>query len=76
MGIVADSVNMAARLSSAAGPGQIVASNAFYQRINRPHRRHFVDMEPIEAKNVGKLQSWKWDVEETHGAGAAVVAAP
>jgi class 3 adenylate cyclase len=76
MGIVADSINMAARLSSAAGPGQIVVSNAFHQRINKPHRRHFVDMEPIEAKNVGKLQSWKWDVEETHGADAAAVAAP
>ncbi len=76
MGIVADSINMAARLSSAAGPGQIVVSNAFYQRINKPHRRHFVDMEPIEAKNVGKLQSWKWDVEATHGSGAAAVATP
>jgi class 3 adenylate cyclase len=68
LGIVADSVNMAARLSSVARPGEIVVSNAFYQRLSKPHRGHFAEMEPIEAKNVGRLQSWKWDVEATRAA--------
>jgi class 3 adenylate cyclase len=76
MGIVSDSVDMAARLCSFAGPGQIVASNALYQRINRAHRGHFLEMQPIDAKNVGRLQSWKWDVEGARAAGVEAVAAP
>lgn len=71
LGIVADAVNMAARLSTAARTGEIVVSNAFHQRASRACRRHFTEMEPVEAKNVGRLQAWKWDVESVRAAAAA-----
>jgi class 3 adenylate cyclase len=60
MGLVADAVNMAARLSAAAQPGDIVVSNAFYQRLGKASRIHFVETDPIEAKNVGRLCAWRW----------------
>jgi class 3 adenylate cyclase len=60
MGLVADAVNMAARLSSAAQPGEIVLSNALYQRLGKTSRTHFVETDPIEAKNVGRLRAWRW----------------
>ena len=59
IGIVADAVNMAARLSSAAQPGEIVLSNAFYQRLGKASRMRFAETDPIEAKNVGRLQIWR-----------------
>jgi adenylate cyclase len=72
LGIVADSVNMAARLSSAARPGEIVVSNAFYNAAGKTARSHFSEMEPIEAKNVGRLQAWQWDVENTRNAAGKI----
>jgi class 3 adenylate cyclase len=59
LGMVSDSVNMAARLSSAAAPGEIVVSNAFFQGLSRNSRHGFSPTEPIEAKNVGRLQAWR-----------------
>jgi class 3 adenylate cyclase len=61
LGLVADSVNMAARLSTAAKPGEMVVSNALFQGLRTSTRRRFTQMEPIEAKNVGLLQAWKWN---------------
>lgn len=76
MGIVADSVNMAARLSSVAGPGEIVVSNAFYRRLGKAYLGQFVEMEPIEAKNVGRLQAWKFDLEKARRAGTETMVPP
>lgn len=59
-GLVADAVNMAARLASVALPGEIVVSNALYRRLGKVSRAHFVETEPIEAKNVGRLHAWRW----------------
>jgi class 3 adenylate cyclase len=59
IGIVADAVNMASRLSSAAQPGEIVLSNAFYQRLEKASRMRYAETDPIEAKNVGRLQIWR-----------------
>jgi class 3 adenylate cyclase len=61
MGLVSDAVNMAARLSSAARPGEIVLSNALYQRLGMASQKHFEEADPIEAKNVGRLQAWRWE---------------
>jgi adenylate cyclase len=60
MGLVADAVNMAARLASAAKTDEIVVSNALYQRLGKLSRTRFLETEPIEAKNVGRLRAWRW----------------
>lgn len=60
LGLVADAVNIAARLSSAARPGEIVLSNALYQRLGKTSQAHFFETDPIEGKNVGLLQAWRW----------------
>jgi class 3 adenylate cyclase len=60
MGLVADAVDIAARLCSAAHPGEIVVSNALYQRLQRSSRTQFVQADPIEAKNMGRLHAWSW----------------
>jgi class 3 adenylate cyclase len=67
MGIVSDSVNMAARLSGFALPGEIVVSNAFYQASCRTRRGSFEEMQPLDAKNVGRLQAWKWKADGASG---------
>ena len=59
MGAIADSVNMAARLASAAGPNELVVSNSFFQRLPKQGRSDFQEMDPVEAKNVGRLRAWK-----------------
>ena len=62
MGVVADAVNMAARLSSAAEPREIVVSNSLFQRLSKTSQRQFSEMEPVEARNIGLLRAWKLDV--------------
>jgi hypothetical protein len=42
-----------------AGHGEIVASNMLYQRLDAEQQAGFVALEPIEAKNVGKIRAWK-----------------
>ena len=76
LGLVADSVNMAARLSTAAQPGEMVVSNALFQGLRHSTKHPFTEMEPVEAKNVGTLQAWKWDrdgARTAHTAAAASV---
>jgi class 3 adenylate cyclase len=52
-------INLAARLNSAAGPNEMVVSNSFYQKLPERKRQPFRDMEPIEARNIGKIRCWK-----------------
>ena len=59
MGVVADAVNMAARLSSAAAPREIVVSNGLFHRLCKTSQKQFLEMEPVEARNIGLLQAWK-----------------
>lgn len=59
MGVVADAVNMAARLSSAAAPREIVVSNGLFHRLCKTSQKKFHEMEPVEARNIGLLQAWK-----------------
>lgn len=59
MGAVADSINTAARLSSAAAPDEIVASNALFQKLSEESQSEFQAMEPIEARNIGRIRAWK-----------------
>ena len=59
IGAIGDCINMAARLMSAAGPGEIVVSNAFYQALNGESQASFETVEPVEARNVGRIKAWK-----------------
>ena len=65
MGVVADAVNMASRLSSAAAPREIVVSNGLFQRLSKISQKQFAEMEPVEARNIGLLQAWKLSARGT-----------
>jgi len=59
IGAVGDCINVAARLMSAAGPGEVVASNSFLQALDDTSRSKFQEIEPVEARNVGRIKAWK-----------------
>jgi class 3 adenylate cyclase len=59
LGAVGDAINLAARLNGLAGTGEIVVSNAFYQRLGEADQSAFTEMEPVEAKNWGRVRAWK-----------------
>ena len=58
MGAIGDTMNVAARLQSAAGPGEIVVANTFFQQLHDRAQAQFVALEPIEARNVGLINAW------------------
>ena len=60
-GVIGDAINMAARLSGHAQPGQIVVSNIVYQRLGPSSQSLLRETEPIEAKNVGRIKAWTFD---------------
>jgi len=59
IGGIGDSINLAARLSSAARDGEVVVSNTFYQGLPPADQQHFECMEPVDAKNIGRVRSWR-----------------
>jgi len=59
MGGVADAINLASRLNGMAGCGEIVVSNVLYQRLPHTAQRGFHELEPIDARNVGRVRAWK-----------------
>ena len=59
VGAIADSINLAARLTAAAGPSEIVVSNAFFQRLPEDELTAFQEMEPLEARNIGRVKAWR-----------------
>lgn len=60
IGAVSDAINVAARLLAAAGPGEIVASNSFVHRLTDEERHGFEPLEPLEARNVGRIMAWRF----------------
>jgi len=61
MGAIGDAINMAARLSSAADPGQIVVSNLVHRDLCGDMQKMLREARPVEAKNVGKIKAWVYD---------------
>ncbi len=59
MGVIGDSINLAARLNGVAECDEIVVSNTFYQHLPDALRAEFRDMPPVEARNIGRIQAWK-----------------
>jgi len=59
MDAVADAMNLCARLNAGAGPGEIVVSNLLHQAMPDAERAAFTELEPVEAKNIGRVKAWR-----------------
>jgi len=59
IGFIGDSLNMSARLMAEAQPGEMVVSNAFYRALGEDPQSEFAENQPVVAKNVGTLRSWR-----------------
>jgi adenylate cyclase len=59
MGVIGDSINLAARLSGVAGCDEIVVSNLLHQGLPDAVRAEFLELAPIDAKNIGRIRAWK-----------------
>lgn len=59
IGFIGDPLNIAARLMDKAQPSEIVVSNTFYHALDEDLQAEFGESQPVEAKNVGHLQSWR-----------------
>ena len=57
---IGDAVNLAARLTGIAGPGEIVVSNRFHQALGDTSAAQFAEIPPIDAKNVGRIKAWRY----------------
>ena len=58
-GAIGDCINVAARLLAVAGPSEVVISNAFHQSLAERSQGRCIEVEPVEARNVGRIRSWK-----------------
>lgn len=67
LGFMGEALNLASRLMSEATADQAVATNTFYTAIDDTWRRAFEAIEPIEAKNVGRIQGWRTTREALEG---------
>jgi adenylate cyclase len=61
IGAVGDAINLAARLSAHAEPGQIVVSNLIHRHLSLAAQRMLRESEPVQAKNVGLIRAWTFD---------------
>jgi class 3 adenylate cyclase len=57
--VVGDAVNVAARLRQHAQSGEIVVSNSYFRALDQDSGTQFEKLEPIEARNLGRIQAWK-----------------
>jgi adenylate cyclase len=64
MGAIGDAINMAARLSASAEPGQIVVSNLVHRDLCGDMQKMLREARPVEAKNVGKIKAWVYDAPQ------------
>jgi class 3 adenylate cyclase len=61
IGAVGDAINLAARLSAHAQPGQVVVSNLIHRHLSPPAQRLLRESEPVSTKNEGLIQVWTFD---------------
>jgi class 3 adenylate cyclase len=59
MGVIGGSINLAARLNGVAGCDDIVVSNMLHQRLPDDVRAEFLELAPVDAKNIGRVRAWK-----------------
>ncbi len=65
IGGIGDAINLCARLLSFAGPSEILVGNTFFERLSGSAKERFEELEPIDARNVGRVKAWKWAVSAT-----------
>ena len=61
VGAIGDCINVAARLRALAGQSEVVVSNAFHQTLSEENQRRCSEIEPVEARNVGRIRAWRMD---------------
>jgi class 3 adenylate cyclase len=61
IGAIGDCINVASRLLSMAGPSEVVLSNAFHQKLTEHSQARCSEIEPVDARNVGRIRAWKLD---------------
>jgi adenylate cyclase len=71
IGVIGDAINMAARLTAAASSGEIITSNTFFQMLSEADQAKFTEIEPIEARNIGLIKSWKLSMPSSWSARGA-----
>ena len=59
LGFMGEPLNLATRLMTEATSDQAVSTNTFYVGIDEAWRGVFEAIEPVEAKNVGRIQGWR-----------------
>jgi class 3 adenylate cyclase len=59
MGAIGDCINVAARLMATADQSEIAVSNSYHQLLPEAAQGDFREMDPIEARNVGRIKAWK-----------------
>jgi adenylate cyclase len=59
IGAIGDCINVAARLRALAGQSEVVVSNAFYQTLSEENQRRSSEIEPLDARNVGRIRVWR-----------------
>jgi adenylate cyclase len=59
IGAIGDCINVASRLLTLAGPGEVVLSNAFHQRLDEQGQGRCTEIDPVDARNVGRIRAWK-----------------
>jgi class 3 adenylate cyclase len=59
MAVIGESVNLASRLTNVAGPGEIVVSNALLNAFPEAWHSKFMELEPVEAHNMGRIKAWR-----------------
>ena len=59
LGAVSDGINMAARFLAYARQGEVVASNAFFQALAPDLQAEFTRLDPLDARNLGRINAWR-----------------
>ncbi|HEY3356260.1 MAG TPA: adenylate/guanylate cyclase domain-containing protein [Polyangia bacterium] len=71
IGVIGDAINMAARLTACAAAGEVVASNTYFQMLPDGEQARFEEIEPVDARNLGLIKSWKLRVASSWSARGA-----
>lgn len=60
-GVFGDTINMAARLCSAAESGDVIVSNTVRNKLPAGIQKYCERLEPLEAKNMGRIFAWRYN---------------
>jgi adenylate cyclase len=64
VGAIGDCINVAARLMAVAGPSEVAVTNSLYEAVDDETQTLFREVEPVEARNVGRIKAWKLNLTE------------